>query len=233
MLGANDLTALWLTAQLALVTTACLLVIGMPIAWWLANTRSRSRAPIAALVAMPLVLPPTVIGFYLLLWLGPDGVVGGLTTAAGWGTLPFTFTGLVVASVLYSLPFVVQPIENAFRSLGRAPLETAATLGAGPWDRFFTVALPLSMPGVITAAVLGFAHTVGEFGVVLMIGGNIPGVTQVASVRVYEQVESLDYLGAHALSLTLVGFSFVALLALYLLQGARGASLFSRDGRQQ
>lgn len=231
MLGANDIEALWLTAKLALVTTAWLLLLGTPIAWWLANTSSRWRAPVSALVAMPLVLPPTVIGFYLLLWLGPDGAVGQLTQALNLGTLPFTFAGLVVASVMYSLPFVVQPIENAFRAVGRTPLETAATLGAGPWDRFFTVALPLARPGVVTAAVLGFAHTVGEFGVVLMIGGNIPGVTQVASVRVYEQVEVLDYDGAHALSLTLVGFSFVTLMALYLLQGSRAASLFGRGGR--
>lgn len=231
MPGANDIEALWLTARLALVTTVWLLLLGTPIAWWLANTRSRWRAPVSAVVAMPLVLPPTVIGFYLLLWLGPDGSLGQLTLAAGIGTLPFTFAGLVVASVLYSLPFVVQPIENAFRALGPAPLEMAATLGASPWDRFFTVAVPLAAPGFVTAAVLGFAHTVGEFGVVLMIGGNIPGVTQVASVRVYEQVETLDYAGAHALSLTLVGFSFVVLLALYLLQGRRAVSMFGRGRR--
>lgn len=228
MFSPTDIDALLLTARLAAVTTAVLMLLATPIAWWLATTGSTWRAPVAALVAMPLVLPPTVLGFYLLLWLGPDGVLGKLTLAAGAGTLPFTFTGLVVASVLYSLPFVVQPIENAMRGIGRAPIEIAATLGAGPWDRFFTIAIPLAKPGFVTAGVLGFAHTVGEFGVVLMIGGNIPGVTQVASVRVYEQVEALDYAGAHALSLTLVGFSFAVLLLLYLVQGRRTTALFGR-----
>ena len=228
MFSPTDIDALLLTARLAAVTTIVLMVLATPVAWWLATTRSRWRAPVAAVVAMPLVLPPTVIGFYLLLWLGPDGVLGRLTLAAGLGTLPFTFAGLVVASVLYSLPFVVQPLENAFRAIGPAPLEIAATLGAGPLDRFLTVAVPLAAPGFVTAGVLGFAHTVGEFGVVLMIGGNIPGVTQVASVRVYEQVEALDYSGAHALSLALVGFSFAVLLLLYLVQGRRALPMFDR-----
>ena len=210
-----DLGALWLTLRLATTVTILLLLIGTPTAWWLARTRSWLKAPIGALVALPLVLPPTVLGFYLLLAMGPHGPLGRLTQALGVGLLPFTFWGLVVASVFYSLPFVVQPIQIAFEAIGERPLEMAATLRAGPVDRFFSVALPLARPGFVTAAVLGFAHTVGEFGVVLMIGGNIPGQTRVVSVQMYDRVEALEYTQAHALAATLVVFSFAVLLALY------------------
>ena len=210
-----DLGAIWLTLKLATVTTALLLLIGTPIAWWLAHTRSRWKGPVAALVALPLVLPPTVLGFYLLVAMGPHGPIGHLTQSLGLGVLPFTFPGLVVASVLYSMPFVVQPVQNAFEAMGERPLEVAATLRASALDRFFTVALPLARPGFVTAAVLGFAHTVGEFGVVLMIGGNIPGVTRVVSVQIYDHVEALEYVQAHWLAGTMVAFSFLVLLALY------------------
>jgi molybdate transport system permease protein len=210
-----DWLAVWLTIKLATVTTAVLLVIGTPIAWWLARTRTWLKQPIAALVAMPLVLPPTVLGFYLLLFLGPSGPAGALTQFLGIGTMAFTFTGLVIGSVVYSLPFVVQPVHNAFEAIGRRPLEVAATLRASAWDRFFTIALPLARPGLLTASVLGFAHTVGEFGVVLMIGGAIPGRTKVLSVAVYDHVEALEYLHAHALAAGMVGFAFLVLLALY------------------
>jgi len=213
--SAADLTALWLTLKLATVVTALLLVLGTPLAWWLATSRNRWRHPVNAIVALPLVLPPSVLGFYLLVFMGPHGPLGQLTTSLGLGTLPFTFTGLVIASVAYSLPFVVQPIQNAMEAMGQRPLEVAATLRAGPLDRFFTVVLPLARPGLLTASVLGFAHTVGEFGVVLMIGGNISGETQVASVQIYNHVEALDYASAHSLSLVMVGFSFAVLLALY------------------
>ncbi len=215
-MSAFDWTPVWLTLQLASVTTLVLLVVGTPVAWWLARTRSWLKQPIGAVVALPLVLPPTVLGFYLLLLLGPRGPVGELTQALGLGTLPFTFEGLVVASVFYSLPFVVQPLQNAFEALGERPLEVAATLRASPWDRFLTVAVPLARPGFLTAAVLGFAHTVGEFGVVLMIGGNIPGETKVLSVAIYDYVETLEYDRAHALSAGMVGFAFVVLYLLYL-----------------
>ncbi|MDR5740899.1 MULTISPECIES: molybdate ABC transporter permease subunit [unclassified Caballeronia] len=210
-----DLQAIALTLELASLTTALLLVIGMPIAWWLAHTGSRLKGVVGAVVALPLVLPPTVIGFYLLVLAGPHGVVGKLTEAAGIGLLPFTFAGLVVGSVIYSLPFVVQPLQNAFEAMGRRPLEAAATLRAGPWDTFFTVALPLARPGIVTAATLGFAHTVGEFGVVLMIGGNIPGRTRVVSVQIYDHVEALEYAQAHWLAGGMVLFSFAVLLLLY------------------
>jgi molybdate transport system permease protein len=210
-----DWLAVWLTIKLAAVTTAVLLLIGTPIAWWLARTRTWLKQPIAALVAMPLVLPPTVLGFYLLLFLGPNGPAGALTQFLGVGTLAFTFTGLVIGSVVYSLPFVVQPVHNAFEAIGRRPLEVAATLRASAWDRFFTIALPLARPGLLTASVLGFAHTVGEFGVVLMIGGAIPGRTKVLSVAVYDHVEALEYLHAHLLSAGMVAFAFLVLLALY------------------
>lgn len=213
-----DLAAIGLTLRLATTVTLLLLVIGTPIAWWLARTRSRWRGPIGAIVALPLVLPPTVIGFYLLLLLGPNGPVGKLTQNIGLGTLPFTFWGLVIASALYSMPFVVQPIHNALEALGERPLESAATLRAGPWDRFFTVVLPLARPGFITATVLGFAHTVGEFGVVLMIGGNIPGATQVVSVQIYDHVEALEYGAAHRLSVIMLLFSFLVLLGLSMFQ---------------
>lgn len=214
-----DWQPVWLTLKLASVTTVFLLLLGTPIAWWLSQTASRWKHPISAVVALPLVLPPTVLGFYLLVFLGPQGPGGVLTQALGIGTLPFTFAGLVVASVLYSLPFVVQPLQNAFEALGRRPLEVAATLRASSWDRFFSVAVPLARPGFLTAMVLGFAHTVGEFGVVLMIGGNIPGETKVLSVAIYDHVETLEYDQAHLLSAGMVGFAFVVLLSLYLLNG--------------
>ncbi len=214
-----DLVAVALTAKLALATTLALLGVGTPIAWWLARTSSRWRGWVAAATAVPLVLPPTVLGFYLLVVLGPHGPVGRITEALGLGTLPFTFAGLVVASTLYSMPFVVQPLQAAFESIGDGPLELAATLGAGPWDRFWTVAVPLARPGFFAAAVLGFAHTIGEFGVVLMIGGNIPGATRVLSVALYDHVEALEYADAHRLASGLLAFSFVALLALHALRG--------------
>ncbi|QQD16615.1 molybdate ABC transporter permease subunit [Spongiibacter nanhainus] len=217
-LSPADLDAIWLTLKLAFTTTVVLLLIGTPLAWWLARTASRLKGPVAALVALPMVLPPTVLGFYLLVALGPNGPVGQVSEALGLATLPFTFWGLVVGSVIYSLPFVVQPLQNAMMALGERPLEVAATLRAGPWDRFFSVVLPLAKPGFVTAAVLGFAHTVGEFGVVLMIGGNIPGETQVVSVQLYDHVEAMDYSHAHTLAGILVAFSFVVLLALYRFQ---------------
>ncbi len=212
---AADWTTVRLTGALAAVTTLLLLLCGTPLAWWLARTRSRLKPLWAALVAMPLVLPPTVIGFYLLLLLGPQGPVGQLTDALGLGRLPFTFGGLVVASVIYSLPFVVQPLQQAFEAIPERTLEAAATLRAGPLDRFFSVALPLARPGLLTASVLGFAHTVGEFGVVLMIGGNIPGSTRVLSVALYDHVEALEYDSAHQLAAGMVVFSLLVLVALY------------------
>jgi molybdate transport system permease protein len=210
-----DLAAVWLTLRLATVTTVLLLLVGTPFAWWLARTRSWLKGPIGAVVALPLVLPPTVLGFYLLVAMGPNGPVGHLTQSLGLGVLPFTFRGLVVASVFYSLPFVVQPVQNAFEAIGERPLEVAATLRAGPWDTFFSVVLPLARPGFLTAAILGFAHTVGEFGVVLMIGGNIPDETRVVSVAIYDHVEAMDYASAHGLALAMVVFAFVVLWALY------------------
>jgi molybdate transport system permease protein len=221
VLSSADLAALGLSLRLATVTTVILLIVATPLAWWLARTRSRWQAPVSALVALPLVLPPTVLGFYLLVAAGPSGPVGRLTGALGLGLLPFTFAGLVVASVIYSLPFVVQPLQNAFAAVGARPLEAAATLRASPLDAFFSVVLPLARPGYATACVLGFAHTVGEFGVVLMIGGNIPGVTRVASVQIYDHVEALEYAQAHGLAACLVGFSFVSLLLFYGLQRGR------------
>ena len=226
----SDMAAIGLTLRLACTVTVILLAVATPLAWWLARTTSWWKGPVAALVALPLILPPTVLGFYLLLVMGPNGFVGELTQAAGLGLLPFTFWGLVVASVLYSLPFVVQPIHNAIEAVGARPLEVAATLGAGPWDRFFSVVLPLAKPGFITAAVLGFTHTVGEFGVVLMIGGNIPQETRVVSVQMYDHVEALQYGQAHALALGLVVFSFVALLALYSYQRRQRVLLSSSLG---
>jgi len=214
--NAADLAAIWVTTKLATTTTLLLLVLGTPIAWWLARTRSAWKHPVSAVVALPIVLPPTVLGFYLLLLLGPQGAIGKLTQWAGLGVLPFTFGGLVFASVLYSMPFVVQPLQNAFEAIGDRPMEVAATLRASPLDAFFTVAVPLAKPGYLTAAVLGFAHTVGEFGVVLMIGGNIPGRTRVLSVQVYDHVEALEYGRAHGLAGALVLFSFLVLLALYI-----------------
>ncbi|UQY36543.1 molybdate ABC transporter permease subunit [Pseudomonas fulva] len=214
-LGPNDFAAILLTLELATLTTVLLLLVGTPIAWWLARTGSWLKRPIGAIVALPLVLPPTVIGFYLLISMGPNGFFGQLTQALGLGTLTFTFTGLLIGSVFYSLPFVVQPLQNTFEAIGRAPLEAAATLRARPWDTFFSVVLPLARPGFLTAAILGFAHTVGEFGVVLMIGGNIPGKTQVASVQIYNHVETMEYAQAHWLAGGMVAFSFLVLLALY------------------
>ena len=214
-LTSADWSAVWLTFQLATVSTVILLLVGTPIAWWLARTRSKWKGVVGAVVALPLVLPPTVIGFYLLVAMGPEGLVGRLTEALGLGLLPFSFAGLVVGSVIYSLPFVVQPVHNAFEAIGRRPLEVAATLRAGPWDSFFNVALPLARPGFVTATILGFAHTVGEFGVVLMIGGNIPDKTRVVSVAIYDHVEALEYAQALWLSAGMLAFSFVVLLALY------------------
>ena len=212
---ASDLAAIALTVKLAAVTTALLLLIGTPLAWWLARSRSRLKSVVGAIVTLPLVLPPAVIGFYLLVLLGPDGPGGRLTQALGLGLLPFTFAGLVVASVIYSMPFVVQPLQQAFAAIGAQPLEAAATLRASPRDAFFSVALPLARPGFVTAAVLGFAHTVGEFGVVLMIGGNIPGKTQVLSMAIYNHVEAMEYASAHWLAGGMLCFSFAVLLALY------------------
>ena len=214
-LTSADCSAVWLTFKLATVSTVILLLVGTPIAWWLARTRSKWKGVVGAVVALPLVLPPTVIGFYLLVAMGPAGPVGRLTEALGLGLLPFSFAGLVVGSVIYSLPFVVQPVHNAFEAIGRRPLEVAATLRAGPWDSFFNVALPLARPGFVTATILGFAHTVGEFGVVLMMGGNLPGITRVASVQIYDHVEALEYVQAHRLSAVMLVFSFVVLLVLY------------------
>ncbi len=210
-----DLTALWITLKLAGVATLILLVLGTPLAWWLARTRFRFKAVIEALVALPLVLPPTVLGFYLLIALGPHGPIGRLMEALGGRPLAFTFTGLVVGSVFYSLPFVVQPLQDAFAAVGRRPMEVAATLRASPFDRFLTVAVPLARPGFLTAAVLGFAHTVGEFGVVLMIGGSIPGETQVVSIAIYDHVEALEYGQAHWLAGGLLILSFAMLLGVY------------------
>lgn len=214
-LSGNDFQVIWLTARLAGIVTLILLVLGTPIAWWLARTRTRLKGLVGAVVALPLVLPPSVLGFYLLLAMGPNGPVGQLTRALGIGLLPFTFEGLVVASVFYSLPFMVQPLQNAFEAVGDRPLEVAATLRASRLDTFFTVAVPLALPGFLTASILTFAHTVGEFGVVLMIGGNIPGVTRVASVQIYDHVEAMEYSQAHHLSAMMLIFSFLVLLVLY------------------
>jgi len=212
----EDLGALWLTFKLASATTVVLLVLATPLAWWLAQARGRWSALVGAVVALPLVLPPTVLGFYLLVVFGPQGWGGQLTQSLGLGLLPFTFGGLLVASVIYSLPFAVQPLQHAFEAVGRRPMEVAATLRAGPVDAFFTVAIPLARPGFITAAILSFAHTVGEFGVVLMIGGNIPQQTRVVSTQIYGHVESLAYTQAHWLSGGMLVFSFLVLLGLSL-----------------
>jgi molybdate transport system permease protein len=212
-----DFAAVRLTAELASITTVLLLIVGTPIAWWLARTRSRLKPVWCALVAMPLVLPPSVLGFYLLLLMGPNGPVGQLTQALGLGRLPFTFGGLVVGSVLYSMPFVVQPMQQAFEAIPERLLEAAATLRASPLDRFFSVALRLARPGIVSASVLGFAHTVGEFGVVLMIGGNIPGSTRVLSVAIYDHVEAAEFDAAHRLAAGMVVFALAVLVALYVL----------------
>ena len=208
--------AIWLTVQLSAIVTLILLITGTPIAWWLSRTSSAWKAPIAAVVALPLVLPPTVLGFYLLIAMGPEGPVGRITHSLGLGQLPFTFPGLVIASVFYSLPFMVQPLQNAFEAMGRRPLEVAATLRASPLDAFFTVAVPMALPGLLTACVMTFAHTVGEFGVVLMIGGNLAGETRVASVQIYDYVEAMQYPQAHGLAAIMVAFSFIVLLLLQI-----------------
>lgn len=211
-----DWQPVWLTLRLASTSTAVLMLVAIPLAWWLARTSSRWKQPLSALLALPLVLPPTVLGFYLLLLLGPHGAIGQFTQWLGIGTLPFTFSGLVIASCLYSLPFALQPLQTAFEGIGRRPFEVAATLRASAFDRAFSVALPLARTGLLSAAVLTFAHTIGEFGVVLMIGGNIPGVTKVLSVAIYDHVESLEYAQAHWLAGGMLIFSFVTLLTLYL-----------------
>ena len=216
LLSDSDLQAIWLTVRLAGIVTVILLLIGTPIAWWLARCKAWWKGPIAAVVALPLVLPPSVLGFYLLLAMGPHGPVGQLTQALGLGRLPFTFWGLVVASVFYSLPFMVQPVHNAMEAMGTRPLEVAATLRASPWNTFIHVVLPLCKPGLITGAIMSFAHTVGEFGVVLMVGGNIPGVTRVVSVQIYDHVEAMEYGDAHRLAAVMLGFAFIVLLALNL-----------------
>ena len=224
-LDASDLGAIWLTVKLASLTTLILLVIGTPIAWWLARTRSWLRGPVGAVVALPLVLPPTVIGFYLLIALGPHGWFGQATQALGLGSVVFSFTGLVIGSTVYSMPFVVQPLQNAFGAIGQRPLEVAATLRASPWDTFVHVVLPLARPGFVTASILGFAHTGGEFGVVLMIGGNIPDKTRVVSVQIFDHVEAMEYSQAHWLAGAMLVFSFLVLLLLYA--GRRGKAGWS------
>lgn len=216
-----DLTPVWLTLKLAGVTTLLLLLLGTPVAWWLARTRSKLKIPIEALTALPLVLPPTVLGFYLLILMSPTSTLGRFWVTLTGDSLTFSFTGLVVASVIYSLPFMVQPLASAFDSIGRAPLEAAASLRAPPLDTFFSVVVPLSARGFLTAIVLTFVHTIGEFGVVLMVGGNIPGETRVISIAIYEQVETLNYQDAHILSVGLVVFALVALLVTYSLGGRR------------
>ncbi len=220
--SAQDLGAIALTVKLALTTTVLLLILATPLAWWLAHGHSRWHNVVGALAALPLVLPPTVLGFYLLLALGPQGWVGHATAALGWGSLSFSFTGLVLGSVVYSLPFAVQPLQYAFEAMGVRPMEVAATLRARPLDAFFTVAVPQALPGFLTAAVLTFAHTVGEFGVVLMIGGNIPDQTRVVSTQIYGHVEAMEYSQAHALAALMVLFSFGVLLALGWLRKRRG-----------
>ncbi len=214
-LNPDDFTALTITFRLAVISTLILLLLGIPLAWWLARSRWRFKFILEAVIALPLVLPPTVLGFYLLIALGPNGPLGGLMQSLGGKPLAFTFSGLVIGSVIYSLPFVVQPLQNAFAAIGRRPLEVAATLRASPLDRFASVALPMARHGLLTASVLGFAHTLGEFGMVLMIGGNIPGKTQVISIRIYDHVENLDYLRAHWLAGGMLALSFALLLLVY------------------
>lgn len=221
MLTPEDWGAILLTLKLATLVTVLLLLIGTPIAWWLARTQSRAKNAVGAIVALPLVLPPTVLGFYLLVAMGPEGPIGQLTQALGIGLLPFSFTGLVIASLFYSLPFTVQPLQNAFEAIGNRPLEVAATLRAGPLDTFFSVVVPLAKPGFMTAAILSFAHTIGEFGVVLMIGGNIPDKTRVVSVQIYDHVEALEYTRAHWLAGGMLLFSFLVLFALYTFTPSR------------
>jgi molybdate transport system permease protein len=221
--SADDWKAIWITVQLASATTIILLLVATPVAWWLARTTSVWRAPVGAFVSLPLVLPPTVLGFYLLVALGPHGLIGQFTQWAGLGLLAFSFTGLLIGSVIYSMPFAVQPLQRAFEAIGRRPLEVAATLRASPWDAFFSVAVPMARPGFVTAAILSFAHTVGEFGVVLMIGGSIPGKTSVASTQIYSHVEAMQYAQAHYLAGGMLLFSFAVLM---------GLSLFSKNGNR-
>ena len=221
LLAAADWQAIGLTLKVATLTTVILLVLGTPLAWWLARSRSWLRTPLSALVALPIVLPPSVLGFYLLVLMGPNGPVGHWTQALGLGVLPFTFSCLVIASVFYSLPFMVQPVQNAMQTLGERPLEVAASLRASPLDTFFSVVLPMCKPGLITGCIMSFAHTVGEFGVVLMVGGNIPGVTRVVSVQIYDHVEAMEYAQAHRLAAVMLGFSFVVLLALHVYNNKR------------
>lgn len=225
ILNQSAVDAILLTLRLAAVTTICLLIIATPLAWWLSQTRARWRAPVSAMVTLPLVLPPTVLGFYLLVMMGPSGPIGQLTEAIGLGLLSFTFTGLVVGSIVFSLPFAVQPIQHAFESMGPRPMEVAATLRARPMDAFFNVALPMAKPGILTATILSFAHTVGEFGVVLMIGGNIAGQTSVVSTEIYTYVESMQYAQAHWLAAIMVVFSFAVLLWLALMKRQTRAML--------
>ncbi len=220
------LSPIWLTIELAAITTATLLVVGIPIAWWLAWTKTRFKEVAATIVALPLVLPPTVLGFYILVALGPQGLGGWLGSWMGLRTFAFTFEGLIVGSVISSLPFMVQPVRNSFEAMGRRPLEVAATLRASPFDRFFTIALPLALPGLLTGAVLAFAHTVGEFGVILMIGGNIPGETKVLSIAIYDFVETLRWREAHILSIGMLVFSFVVILVVSLLARRSGRRVF-------
>lgn len=215
MISATDLDTLWLTCKIAAVSTTLMLLIGTPLAWWLTRTSSSFKGIINTVVALPIVLPPSVLGFYLLILMGPAGPVGKLTQWLGFGTLPFTFSGLIVASVLYSLPFVVQPLQTSFANIGDQALEAAATLRASPLDTFFNVVVPLAKPGFLTASILGFTHTVGEFGVVLMVGGNIPDTTRVVSIQIYNHVEALEYHQAHGLAAVLLLFSFSILLLLY------------------
>ena len=217
MLNELDFSAIIVTIKLAIVSTSILILIGTPIAWWLSQTKFKFKAVFEAIIALPLILPPTVLGFYLLITLGSNGPIGKLLESFGGSSIAFTFTGLVVGSVIYSMPFVVQPLQNSFSSVGRKQLEVAATLGASKIDRFFSVAVPLSRSGFITAAVLGFAHTVGEFGVVLMIGGNIPGETGVVSIAIYDHVEAMEYGQAHWLAGGLLATSFLMLLFVYII----------------
>jgi len=221
----TDLQAIGLTLKLACVTTLALVLMATPLAWWLSFARGKMKTIVSALVMLPLLLPPSVLGFYLLLFLGPHGFGGKITTALNLGALTFTFTGLVFGSVLFSLPFAVVPLQNAFEAVGRQPMEAAATLRAGSWDRFFSVAVPLARPGFLTAVILTFSHTVGEFGVVLMLGGNIPGQTQVMSIAIYNHVEALEYGAAHILSAGMVMFSFLILLGLYLANARFGREI--------
>ena len=217
MLNELDFSAIIVTIKLAIISTSILILIGTPIAWWLSQTKFKFKAVFEAIIALPLILPPTVLGFYLLITFGSNGPIGKLLESLGGSSIAFTFTGLVIGSVIYSMPFVVQPLQNSFSSVGRKPLEVAATLGASKIDRFFSVAVPLSRSGFITAAVLGFAHTVGEFGVVLMIGGNIPGETGVVSIAIYDHVEAMEYGQAHWLAGGLLATSFLMLLFVYII----------------